>query len=299
MSKLLQGIYAPIPTPFDDKGDIAWGHLEKNMEFWCKSSLGGLVVMGSNGEMVALSESERKELITKACQSAKGKKPISAGCGCESTRETIAMCEHAAKAGAQTALVINPNYYKALTKDDMLRRFYLDVADASPIPVVVYNFPGNTGVNLSSSLVTSINSHPNICGVKDSGANIVQITEILRDAPDSFSVFAGSTSFLYATLALGGKGGTLALANVMPEECVRIQTFVNENKHAEAAKLQKQLIAINAAVTARFGIPGLKAAMEMIGLYGGAARKPLMPLPEEDRKTIQTILTKAQEDTRA
>ena len=286
----LQGIYAPIPTPFDADGAISWGHLERNMEFWTGSSLSGIVVMGSNGEFVTLSHDEKKELITKVCRMAKGKKPVAAGCGCEATHETIALCEHSAKAGASAALVLNPNYYKNAMKESLLKQFFLEVADASPIPVIVYNMPGNTGVNLSSALVSALAAHPNIIGVKDSGGNIVQIAEIIRDTPDDFSVFAGSASFLYATLALGGVGGTLALGNIMPEECAKIQTLVNENKHAEAAALQKKLLAINAAVTSRFGIAGLKAAMELVGLYGGAPRKPLLPLEEKDRAVIKAIL---------
>ena len=289
----LHGIYAPIPTPFNESGDVAWDKLESNMEYFNKTDLSGIVAMGSNGEFVTMTHDEKKDLISKLCELAKGKKHVSAGCGCESTRETIALCEHAAKAGAATALVLNPNYYKAALKDNVLYEFYKDVADASPIPLIIYNMPGNTGVNLSSQLITSLSEHPNIIGVKDTGGNIVQITEVIHNTADDFVVFAGSASFLFATLALGGLGGTLALANIMPNECVRMQTLVTENKHVEAAALQRKLMAINKAVTQGFGIAGLKAVMEMIGLYGGPPRKPLLPISPEDRKTLQAIFDKA------
>jgi len=289
----LKGIYPPTPTPFDESGNIAWAHLESNIDFWCSTGLSGLVVMGSNGEFVTLSWAEKLELIERSCSMAKGRKPIVVGCGCEGTRDTIALCKHSAKSGAAAALVLNPNYYKAAVKDDMLREYYTEVADASPIPVIIYNMPGNTGVNLSAALVASLAGHPNIIGIKDSGGNIVQISEILRDVPEDFSVFAGSCSYLYATLALGGVGGTLALANVLPELCVQVQTYVDQNKHAEAAALQKKLLAANAAVTTRFGIAGLKAAVEMVGLYGGPPRRPLLPLSANDRQILQKILDEA------
>jgi Dihydrodipicolinate synthase/N-acetylneuraminate lyase len=290
----MEGIYAPIPTPFvDPDGDIAWDKLEANMAFWTASSLDGIVVMGSNGEFVVLNPAEKVELIKRVCALAKGKKRVMAGCGCESTRDTIALCREAAKAGADAALVLNPNYYKRAMTDAVIAAFYKDVAEASPIPVVLYNMPGNSGVNLSSSLVASLAPHPNIIGVKDSGGNIVQITEIIRDTPADFAVFAGSASFLYPTIALGGVGGTLALANILPEECCRLWQLARGGKHAEASQLQKKLLAANNAVTARWGIAGLKAAMESIGLFGGAPRKPLLSLQDSERAELVKTLDAA------
>ena len=292
MSKYrMHGIYAPIPTPFSGAmGPIAYDQLEKNMEFWTASDMEGIVVMGSNGEFVMLDFDEKKEVITKVCQMAKGRKYVMAGCGCENTRDTIKLCEHSAKAGAQAALLINPNYYKNAMTEPVNANFYTAVADASPIPVVLYNMPGNTGVNLGASFIAKMAKHKNIIGIKDSGGNIVQITEILRDVPEDFAVFAGSASFLLATLVLGGAGGTLALANIFPNECARVQTLFDAGKLKEAAALQKKLLASNNAVTARWGIAGLKAAMELRGLAGGAPRSPLLPLKDEDRLTLKGIL---------
>ena len=289
----MHGIYAPIPTPFTDAmGPIAYNKLEKNMEFWTASDMEGIVVMGSNGEVVMLDFDEKKEIISKVCELAKGKKYVMAGCGCENTRDTIKLCEHSAKAGAQAALLINPNYYKNAMNDAVNGNFYTTVADNSPIPVVLYNMPGNTGVNLSAAFIAKMAQHKNIIGIKDSGGNIVQIAEILRDVPEDFFVFAGSASFLLATLVLGGVGGTLALANVFPNECAKVQTLFDAGKLKEAAVLQKKLLAINNAVTARWGIAGLKAAMELRGLEGGAPRSPLLPLKDEDRATLKGIIDK-------
>ena len=286
----LHGIYAPIATPFAD-GKIAYGKLEKNLKFWLESDLTGIVVMGSNGEFVLLSPEEKEELMRFVCAQAKGKKPVIAGTGAESTAETIRLNKKAAEAGAEAVLIVTPNYYKGEMTDPVLARFYRDVADVSPLPVILYNMPRNAGINISAKLAVELSKHPNIIGIKDSGGNIVQIADMIRSAAEGFSVFAGSASYLYTSLALGATGGTLALANVFPNECVRLQTLFEAGKMKEARDLQMTLIDSNNAVTARWGIPGLKAALEVIGLYGGDPRPPLMPLGEANREELRKILT--------
>jgi len=287
----LHGIYAPIATPFAG-GEIAYDKLEKNLDFWLGSDLEGIVVMGSNGEFVLLSPQEKEELMRFVCARAKGKKPVIAGTGAESTAETIRLNRKAAEAGADAVLVVTPNYYKGEMTDPVLARFYTDVADAGPLPVILYNMPRNAGINISAKLAVELAKHPNIIGIKDSGGNIVQIADMIRNAPEGFSVFAGSASYLYTSLALGATGGTLALANIFPNECARLQTLFDAGKIREARDLQMKLIDSNNAVTARWGIPGLKAAMEMIGLYGGDPRPPLVPLKEADREELRKVLTK-------
>ncbi len=285
----LHGIYAPIATPFTN-GKIAYDKLEKNLKFWLESDLTGIVVMGSNGEFVLLSPEEKEELMRFVCAHAKGKKPVIAGTGAESTAETIRLNKKAAEAGADAVLIVTPNYYKGEMTDPAMVRFYRDVADVSPLPVILYNMPRNTGINISAKLAVELSKHPNIIGIKDSGGNIVQIADMIRSASEGFSVFAGSASFLYASLALGATGGTLALANVFPNECARLQALFEAGKMKEARNLQMNLIDSNQAVTARWGIAGLKAALEMIGLYGGDPRPPLMPLGEADREELRKIL---------
>jgi 4-hydroxy-2-oxoglutarate aldolase len=246
----LHGIYAPIATPFAG-GEIAYDKLEKNLEFWLGSDLEGIVVMGSNGEFVLLSPQEKEELMRFVCAWAKGKKPVIAGTGAESTAETIRLNRKAAEAGADAVLVVTPNYYKGEMTDPVLARFYTDVADASPLPVILYNMPRNAGINISAKLAVELARHPNIIGIKDSGGNIVQIADMIRNAPEGFSVFAGSASYLYTSLALGATGGTLALANIFPNECARLQTLFDAGKIREARDLQMKLIDSNNAVTAR------------------------------------------------
>jgi 4-hydroxy-2-oxoglutarate aldolase len=289
----LHGIYAPIATPFV-QGEIAFDKLDQNMNFWLSSKLAGIVVMGSNGEFVVLSPEEKRKLITAVCEAAQGQKPVIVGTGSESTKETMELNEYSAEAGAAAALVLSPNYYKRAMNDSLIRNFYLEVADKSPIPVILYNMPGNSGINLSSKLVSELAAHPNIIGVKDSGGNIVQIAEIINNTRNlDFTVFAGSASFLYPSLALGAKGGTLALANILPNECAEMVDLVEAGKHTEAKELQLRLLDINYAVTGRWGVSGLKAALDLVGLYGGEARKPLLPLGEQEKKELAEILAKA------
>ena len=155
---------------------------------------------------------------------------------------------------------------------------------------MLYNMPRNAGINMTPGLVARLAKHPNIVGVKDSGGDIVQITNIIRQTPADFSVFAGSGSFLYATLALGGVGGTLAVANVLPDYCAELAEAVNQGDHKRAVEMQKNLMEINAAVTSKYGISGLKKVMDLIGLVGGDPRPPLLPLEDSKTEDLKRLL---------
>ncbi len=292
----LEGIYAPMACLFEgDMGPIDAAALAESTEIYNKTGLSGLVVMGSNGEFTSLSEAEKNIFVKTVKDHIAPDKHVIAGCGTESTRGTIELCRIAADLGAEAALVLSPNYFKkAMQTDRVIEGFYNDVADASPIPVILYNMPGNSGINISSSMTGKLAKHENIIGIKDSGGNIVQITEAIRNTEnEDFAVFAGSTSFLMATTLLGGKGGTLALANVLPNECVKLFELTKSGQIEKAVKAQKVLMAANAAVTATYGIGGLKAALDHVGYPGGAPRKPLLPVSEADRQTICGIIDAA------
>lgn len=288
---MIRGIFAPIPTPFDERGAIAYDRLAENLDRWWATDLTGIVVLGSNGEYVLLTNEEKRELIRFVCRRAPAGRPVIAGTGGESTREAIELSKFAADCGAAAALVITPAYYKGSLTDSALAAHFTAVADASPIPVMLYNMPRNTGVNLGSKLVIELSRHPNIAGIKDSGGNIVQIAEIIAGVRPDFAVFAGSGSFLYPTLALGGAGGTLAVANVIPNECARIFRLTEEGAHEEARRLQLAILALNDAVTGKYGVPGLKAALDLLGYYGGAPRLPLQPATPAVRDDLRRLLT--------
>ena len=288
----LKGIYTPIATPF--KGtEIDWEALEKNLQFWCGSRLEGIVVMGSNGESVALTWDEKVAMTKFCCEKAKGKKKIIIGTGGNSINETMALNDLAYECGADAVLIITPFYYKGAMKDAVLENYFTKVADTSKLPVVLYNMPANTGVNLSADVMIRLSKHPNIVGVKDTSGNITQIAQTINGCDPSFSVFAGNWAFLLPTLLLGGKGGTLALGNVAPNECVELLDLVEAGKLEEARKHAARLFPVNAAVTAKYGIGGLKAAMELRGLCGGEPRLPLRRPNEEGLEDIRNILKTA------
>lgn len=287
----LEGIYAPIPTAFKDE-EIAYNKLKYNLEIWGRSKLDGLVVLGSNGEYVLLDEEEKVALTAFVRENFPTDKPVIAGTGCESTKATVRLTKRCAEAGADAVLVLNPSYYKSSMTNEALSRFYTEVADTSPVPVILYNMPRNTGINMSDQLVSELSKHPNIIGIKDSSGNIVQIAGILANSAPEFSVFAGSGNFLYASLCLGASGGTLAVANIFPDQCSHIVDYFKTGKYEEAKNIQFQILEANAAVTSRWGVTGLKAAMDILGYYGGEVRKPLLDLPTHNKDELKKILSK-------
>jgi 4-hydroxy-2-oxoglutarate aldolase len=287
---LLSGAYSPIPTPFEDTGAVAHDKLAENIGMWSKTPLAGLLVLGSNGEFTYLSYQEKLEVLKTARDAIPKDKLFIAGAGCDSTRSSVDLTEQAAAIGADAAIIITPGYYPSKMDHQAMMRHYLNVADRSPLPILIYNMPANTGVDLSAETVVELSRHPNIVGIKDSSGNIVKVGEILRGASSDFSVLAGSASFLYPALVLGAVGGIMALGNIAPDECHHIFHYTQEDRHSEAQELQLKMIPANMAVTARFGVPGLKQALDWLGYYGGPPRSPLSPLNEVQQNALRTIL---------
>jgi len=291
MKKLsLAGAYAPIPTPFDSDGAVAHDKLAENIARWSKTSLAGLLVLGSNGEFIYLSDTEKLEVLKTARQAIPKDRLFIAGTACESTRCTLELTEQAAAIGADAAIVLTPGYYKSKMDAKAMRRHYLELAEHSPLPILLYNMPANTGIDLSAETVVELAQHPNIVGIKDSSGNVVKLGDIIRAAPPTFNVLAGSASFLYPALVLGAVGGIMALANIAPEQCYRIYRYAQEGRHEEARQLQLKVIPVNTAVTARFGVPGLKLALDWLGYYGGPVRSPLGPLDKAQQATLRATL---------
>lgn len=289
---MLRGIFAPIPTPFVG-GSIAYDKLKDNVTKWGQTSLSGLVVLGSNGEFPLLSLDEKVRLVEKVREWLPREKLVIAGTGCEATSEAVSLSRLYAKAGADYALVLNPQFYKESYSGKVLRHYFQSVAELSPLPIVLYNMPKNTGLNLAPDLVLELSQHKSICGLKDSSGNLVQIAEICRSAGPSFAVLAGSASFLLPALSVGAVGGTLALANIMPEECVAVLELFHAGRVAEARALQWRLLEPNHAVTSLFGIAGLKAALDYLGYFGGDPKEPLLPLEVGEREKLVAVLKSA------
>ncbi len=218
---------------------------------------------------------------------------VIAGTGCESTGQTIELTCDCAEAGAHAALVISPHYYHGKMNNEALALYYTDVADDSPIPILLYNVSKFTHINLDADLVAELSKHPNIAGIKDSSGNVAQLGEYLNLAAPDFQVLVGTAGALFGALALGCVGGVLACANVAPQGCVEILEFLRAGEYQAARDLQLKLLPVNKAVTATYGIAGLKAALDLLGYFGGEPRRPLLPLSEKEWLEIREILKKA------
>jgi len=296
----LEGIYAPIPTPFANDGteEIAWGAYRDNLEKWNSSPLTGFVVAGSNGEMPFLDASERAALTAvarKVAGEGKNRKKIITGTHFASVKHTAECNKMAADAGADAVLLLPPHYFKGQGMPAVIT-YFEKTADASPVPVVLYNMPGNTGVNMDAATIIHLSRHPNIIGIKDTAGDMTQLSyTALANGPD-FSVFCGSGNYLLSALAVGVLGGTLAVANLYPGACVRLCQAFDENRMDEARDLQGRIMKVSDAVTRRWGVPALKAAMDTIGLYGGPCRLPLLPLDEAIAGTVRNILRESKLD---
>lgn len=288
----LAGIYPPLATPFDEDGNLATDRLAANVRRLAGTGLAGFAVLGTNGEYVLLDREEKLAAIV-AVREAAGSLRVIAGTGAESTRETVALTERAAAIGADAALIITPHYYKARMDTRALVAHYSAVAECSPLPVIVYNMPASTGFDLDAATVLRLAEHPNIVGLKDSGGNMIKLAQIVAQAPAHFQVLAGTASFLLPALSIGAVGGVLALANVAPRECVELLTLFQQGNLDAARTMQQRLLAPNAAITSGFGIPGLKAALDLLGYHGGAPRPPLLPLDAGGRAKVRDALAGA------
>lgn len=273
----LKGIFPPLPTAFDADENLAPGKIRENIQALCRHDLAGFLILGSNGELVMLTEEEKVQAFHAAREAIPTDRIMLAGTGGQSTNETIRLTREAARAGADGVLVLNPFYYKGLMTRKALVAHYQAVAEASEIPVIVYNMPGNTGMDMDADTILAISEHPNIVGIKDSGGNVVKLGSIAARVKQGFQVLAGSAGFLLPALAMGAVGGILALANIAPAQCLQIFHAFHRNDLETARRTQQQMIPVNAAVTSRWGVPALKAAMDHIGLYGGPARRPILP----------------------
>ena len=286
----LSGVFPPIPTPFDAGGNVAYDALVSNLERWNSYNLAGYVVLGSNGEAPYLTADEKAHILALCREAIPAGKLLIAGTGAESTRATIAMTKMAAQAGADAALVVTPHYYGPRMTPDALVHHYHQVADASPIPIILYNVPKATHLDMDATTIARGAQHPNVLGVKESSGNVVKLADIVRLCRPGFQVLAGTAGFFFPGLSVGAVGGVLALANIAPQQCIDLHRLYQAGRWAEAADLQRRMIPVNAAVTARYDIAGLKAALDMLGYYGGPVRSPLLDLTDPDRQALRAIL---------
>lgn len=285
------GIYTPLATPFAADGSLDVRGLARNVERYLRSPLTGLVVLGSNGEAPQLEEHEADLAIETVREAMPKDRPLLAGTGRESTAATIAATERAARLGVDAVLVRTPSFYKGQMTTDAFVKHYTQVADRSPVPVLLYNVTIYTGVNLLPDAIGILSQHPNIVGIKETNSDMVQFGEYLARAGDGFTVLAGSGATYFSALMLGAHGAILAVAGVAPDLCVEIFTAVREGRIDEARKMNRQLAPLSKLVGATYGVPGLKAALTLLGFDGGLPRPPLQPVGQQAVDAIREQLS--------
>jgi dihydrodipicolinate synthase/N-acetylneuraminate lyase len=288
MSLKLQGIYPPITTPFDHNGNIYAAKVQHNVEKWNLTTLSGYVVMGSTGESVMLTTEEKVAMWDLVAKHTAPEKLLIAGTGMESVRETVCLTNQAAAMGYKAAMVRTPHYYKNLVnRADAQTLFFRAVADQSKIPLIIYNWPQATGVDIPVEAVVAISEHPNVIAIKESSGNLEKVMQMIREVRPGFQVMVGSAPTLWPSLLMGACGAILAYANAAPYSVIAIWEAYRTREEAAGLDWQNRIGRASALVTTKYGVPGLKYAMDLNGYYGGPPRLPLCPPTEAAKREIE------------
>jgi 4-hydroxy-2-oxoglutarate aldolase len=288
----LSGVFPALTTPFSADGSVSVEDIKHNITKYNSTGLAGYVAIGSTGESVLLSRKEVDTILVAVKESAAPGMRLIAGTGAESTAETIDRTKRAAELGYHVALVKTPYYYKPMYKPETFIAHYRRVADASPIPVLLYSVPQFTGVALEALEVGVLAQHPNIIGIKESSGNVQRAAEMLAAAPSSFQLLVGSASMMFPSMVLGAVGSILALASALPELCVALFEAARKGDLEAARALQATILPASKLIVSQNGIPGVKYAMDQAGYRGGIPRQPLLPLHEEQRVAIRELMAK-------
>ncbi|CEP66983.1 Aldolase-type TIM barrel [Moorella glycerini] len=289
MNKKLTGVFAPVTTPFDARGEVFYDALAKNMEFYARSRLNGYLALGSNGENKSLTSLEKERVLKTIIEGKGADQVVIAGCIFESTRETIEFARTAEKLGADYILLLPPSYFKSQMTDTVLYKYFTDVADVVDVPCLIYNAPQfAASITLSVDLVKRLADHPNIVGIKDS--SVGNIDNYLLAVKERCHVLAGSANFFLSALLMGATGGVLSLGNVFPDLVCNLYELVANKEYERAFALNEKILHLNKAISGRGGVAAVKYAMDLAGLYGGAPRLPLLPLAEEQKNNLKKIL---------
>ena len=275
----LSGIFHPLVTPFAADGSVDARGLRSNVERYAATPLTGFVVLGSNGESPQMDEAESDLAIETVRNALPAGRPLLAGTGRESTAATVAATRRAAALGVSAVMVRTPSFYKNVMTTPVFVRHYTEVADRSPVPVVLYNVTMYTGVTLLPDAVAELSRHPNIIGIKESGNDMLLLSDYLSRSTPGFSVLCGSGTSYFSALAVGVPGAVLALAGLVPDRCVEMAALMRANRVEDARALQQALLPLARAIGSQHGVPGLKAALDLLGFAGGPPRPPLLPAP--------------------
>jgi 4-hydroxy-2-oxoglutarate aldolase len=290
MSKKLSGIAAPISTPFVNQ-EVSYDRLRANMQQYRQTELAGFFALGSNGESMFLTETEKLKVLEVVLQEKADHQIVMAGAGYESTRQTISFSNQVAEMGADFVSILTPSYFKKRLTDEAMIGYYSDVADGVSVPVIAYNAPGFTGMTLTPKVVEVISRHPNVIGMKDTSKG--NMSTYISVADNDFDILSGTVSTLFESMLLGAKGGVVSLANAFPAPCCELYEACKAVDLDKARRLHYMLIKLNKSVSGSFGVAGVKYATEVAGYHGGDPRKPLLPITEEGRQSIRKAIEEA------
>ncbi len=289
METKLMGVFAPISTPFDESGEVVYEGLAANVKRYAEVGLKGYLALGSNGENKSLTNDEKIKVLETIMKNKGTDQVVMAGCIFESTRETIDMAKEMEKYGPDYFTLLPPCYFKKQMTDDVIYKYFTDVAEAVNTPCLIYNAPQYAGgVGLSINLIKRCSEHPNIVGVKDSSTGNME--SILFAVRDKFSVVAGSVNNFYTAMTMGGVGGVLSLANSFPELTVELYKLLVEKKYEESIAMNDRLLRINRVIGGAGGVAAVKYAMDLHGLCGLYPRLPLVPLNDDQKASLKAKL---------
>ncbi len=291
MEKNLMGVFAPITTPFTADGLVDYAGLKKNMAFYAKSGIQGYLALGSNGENKNLTNDEKVEVLKTIIENKGEGQTVMGGCIFESTYETIHFAKIYESLGVDYLTLLPPSYFKKYMTDDVLAKYFNDVANAVKVPCLLYNAPQFCGgTALSVNLLKACAKNPNIVGVKDSSTGSIE--SFLFGVRDIMTVMAGSANFFMRTVIMGGSGGIVSLGNVFPGIVNDLYQLILDKKYEEAFKLNERVLQLNKGISGQGGVAAVKYAMDLAGLVGGNARLPLLPLTDDKKENIRSLLVK-------
>ncbi|HEX5483173.1 MAG TPA: dihydrodipicolinate synthase family protein [Terriglobia bacterium] len=289
----LRGVFPPLVTPMNRRGGLDEGAFRANLRRYAASGLSGAVVAGSTGEAPFLTEAERLRLVEIARSIIKPPKLLIAGTGLESTAQTTKLSREAIARGADAVLLLPPAYYKAAMNPETLSIHFRAVADALRRPILIYSIPQFTGYAMDAGMLGKLSRYPNIAGLKESSGNLDFVRAILAKARPGFKLLIGSGLIFPQGLGEGAAGGILGQSNFAPQLCVAIYEAFSSGDMKTAEELRQKLLILVQNVTGPYGIPGIKAALDLVGYRGGNPRPPFMPVSAQVKKKIAAALKQA------
>lgn len=287
----LNGIFLPLNTPFLKDESIDWDGLKRNMDFYAKSKAKGFLVLGSNGENKALAEDEKLKILETVLQCKAPHQKVITACFVETTRQALRFINKVESMEIDYFNLLPPFYFRSRMTDEVLAGYFTECADGSLKPVLLYNAPKFSGVTLSPELVVKLSGHRNIAGIKDSASSGIE--KFIEAVPDDFVVMAGSINFLFPALLSGVVGGVISMANYFPDLTHQLYLLGKEKNMGEGEKLHLRLSTLNKKISGTYGVAGVKAAMDLVGLVGGLPRKPLLGLKEDQKEKLRKDLEEA------